>query len=110
MCESSTINIPVSTVVSKAVPFLPSAAIATTLIVYSLFEVNPVMTAIVPCISGASPSSGKIVTRYPVTVVAPPPRDGAIQLTLIDESVTSLMTTDVGLSKTIKIDFTYNRY
>ena len=87
---------------SKAAPLLPSLAIAATLIVYSSFEVNPVIFADVPCTFGGSPLSGKTLTMYSFMALASPPRDGASQAMLIDDSVTLLMAANFGLSKTEK--------
>ena len=83
----------------KVAPILPSLLTAATLIVYSLLAVNPVMLAVVPCTSGRSPSSGETVTTYPVMVFASPPKSGAFQLILMDDSVTLLMMDELGLSK-----------
>ena len=84
----------------KVAPLLPSLLTATTLIVYSLLAVNPVMFAVVSCTSGRSPSAGETATTYPVMVFASPPKSGAVQLRLIDDSVTLLMMDELGLSKT----------
>ena len=92
--------LPVHVGLSKVAPLLSSLLIAATLIVYFLLAVNPVMLAVVPCTSGGLPSSGETVTRYPTMVFASPPRTGAFQLILIDDSVTLLMIVELGLSKT----------
>ena len=68
---------------------------------YSLFEFNPVMIAVVSCTICGSPSSGITVTRYPVILVAPPARDGVFQVILIEDSVTSLISIEFGLSNTV---------
>ena len=96
------ITVLVVAVVTTAEPFLPSLPNADTLIVYSVFEVNPVMSTVVSCTLDESPSSGETVTRYPVMVFAPPPGTGAFQLIRSDDSVTSLIMGEIGLSKTVK--------
>ena len=83
----------------KVAPLLPSLLTAATLIVYSLLAVNPVMFAVVSCTSGRSPSAGETATMYPVMVFASPPKSGAFQLILIDDSVTLLMMNELGSSK-----------
>ena len=59
------------------------------------------MFVVVRSTIGLSPSSGKSVTKYPNMEFAPPPRDGVSQLIVTDDSVTSLMTAEIGWSKTI---------
>ena len=88
--------------ICNAAPRLPSLPTAATLMVYSLFEVNPVMFALVPCTLRSLPSSGDTDTRYPVLVFASPPNDGSSQLILIDDFVTLLMLDECGWSKTIR--------
>ena len=66
---------------------------------YSLFEINPVRFVVVSCTIDVLRSSGMTATRYPVMLVAPPARDGAFQVILIEDSVISSMAVDFGLPK-----------
>ena len=88
--------------ICNAAPYLSSLPSASTMMVYSLFEVNPIIVALVPCTSEKSPSLGETVTKYRNMVFAFPFINGLSQLILIDDSVTLLMMDERGLSKTIQ--------
>ena len=91
---------PVIADIGNTAPCLPSLPTAATLMVYSLFEVNPMMIAVVPCTSGKT--SGKTVTKYENMIFASPFKNGSSQLILIDDSVTLSMLGERGLSKTVR--------
>ena len=96
------LNTPVMADISNTAPYFSPVPNAFTLMVYSLFEVNPVMVALVSCTSGKSPSLGETATKYCHMICASPFKNGSSQLILIDDSVTLLMMDERGLSKTMQ--------
>ena len=89
---------------SDSSPILPSLSITATVIVYSVFEVNPVISVLVlPSVTSLMPSlSGGIHdTLYPILLVGFVVVRGAIQLIdIVDDVVKSDKASAVGLAKT----------